>query len=62
MKKKDSKSTRYGGQDGQAKKNIYHVSEDRGPYYKIQDAINVAKPNSTILVASGYYKDNIKIS
>jgi len=36
------------------KRNVLHVSEERGPYYTIQEAIDAAQDGTTILVSSGY--------
>jgi pectin methylesterase-like acyl-CoA thioesterase len=43
------------------KKMTLYVDPERGPYKSIQSAVNDALPNSTILIASGLYKDNIII-
>lgn len=39
----------------------YVVDSEEGPYKTIQSAIDDAKPNSTIKITSGLYKENIVI-
>jgi pectin methylesterase-like acyl-CoA thioesterase len=38
------------------------VSERDGPFYSISDAIEVAQPNSTILIHSGLYSERLVIT
>lgn len=39
----------------------YIVDQQDGPYYTIQSAINDAKPNCTIKITTGLYKENLVI-
>ena len=41
---------------------IMNVNAEKGPYTSIAAAVKVANPHSTILVASGLYRDNIVIT
>ena len=40
----------------------YVVDQEEGPYKTIQAAIDEAKPNSTIKISSGLYKENLVIT
>lgn len=40
----------------------YVVDQEEGPYKTIQQAIDDAKPNSTIKISSGLYKENLVIT
>jgi hypothetical protein len=48
--------------DGKVFRVTYVVDSEEGPYYTIQSAIDDAKPNSTIKITSGLYKENIVIT